>query len=350
MISRTGRVGHPINDQVEELPRSGIDPVDILEHHERWQSRRQSLNLRHQRLEGLLLPLLRGQVRAAGSGRRSGSTADPRSEGTTSLKSLVACASTVSSLSSRSSACRRAETRPPVQAGAIDRVKRAVLVMRRAEIAQAGVRFVASRSLQCCGDAAICRCPARPRTARPGPRRPSPAASGAAAVRAPLPSDQRHREPAQAPRSGSRRARAEHLPCRTGSAKPLSGRAKILKFEEAAGQPARDSAITTVSGSASVCSRAARFGVSPTTACSCAAPRRSGRRQPPARWRCRRAACRHIGARQSAPRPRRSPAPRAPPARRRPRALAGSQNRRAPRRPCIWRRSRRTGRSSLRRG
>ena len=31
-------------------------------------------------------------------------------------------------------------------------------------------------------------------------------------------------------------------------------------------------AITTVPGSASACSRAARFGVSPTTACSCAAP------------------------------------------------------------------------------
>ena len=31
-------------------------------------------------------------------------------------------------------------------------------------------------------------------------------------------------------------------------------------------------AMTTVSGSASACSRAARFGVSPTTACSCAAP------------------------------------------------------------------------------
>ena len=30
--------------------------------------------------------------------------------------------------------------------------------------------------------------------------------------------------------------------------------------------------MTTVLGSASACSRAARFGVSPTTACSCAAP------------------------------------------------------------------------------
>ena len=46
--------------------------------------------------------------------------------------------------------------------------------------------------------------------------------------------------------------------------------------------------------------------------------------------------------------PRSPPARRAPPARHRPHAPADSRNRSAPRRPCIWRQSRRSGRPSRR--
>ena len=43
-------------------------------------------------------------------------------------------------------------------------------------------------------------------------------------------------------------------------------------LEAATGKLARRSLITTVSGSAKACSRAARFGVSPSASCSCRAP------------------------------------------------------------------------------
>ena len=52
------------------------------------------------------------------------------------------------------------------------------------------------------------------------------------------------------------------------------------------------SAMTSVFGAARACSRAARFGVSPTTAALLRrSPRRSDRRPRQARWRCRAARC-----------------------------------------------------------
>ena len=107
--------------------------------------------------------------------------------------------------------------------------------------------------------------------------------------------------------------------------------------------------MTTVFGSAMPCSRAARFGVSPTTA-SLLRLARSDQvaDDDQARWRCRRgfAVERPTSAR---PPPRSAPARPAPLARRRPRALADSQSRRGRRRPCISQRNRQSAGQSRRR-
>ena len=59
----------------------------------------------------------------------------------------------------------------------------------------------------------------------------------------------------------------------TGSAKPLSRRGPRSSSSNRPPTSRRVAwLITTLPGAASACSRAARFGVSPTTACSCAAP------------------------------------------------------------------------------
>ena len=65
----------------------------------------------------------------------------------------------------------------------------------------------------------------------------------------------------------------EHAPSLNWLGEALElGRAEVDVLEQAAEQVLVPSAMTTLPGSASACSRAARFGVSPTTACSCAAP------------------------------------------------------------------------------
>ena len=108
--------------------------------------------------------------------------------------------------------------------------------------------------------------------------------------------------------------------------------------------------MTTVSGSARACSRAARFGVSPTTALLLRRPSpiRSPTTTSPVAMPTR---ARSVGRIWTSRRPTASMAPArpAPPARRRPRALADSRNRPARRRPCTWRRSRRSARRSRRR-
>ena len=122
---------------------------------------------------------------------------------------------------------------------------------------------------------ATCRSRARPRAAPPGPRRPWPAASGAAAARSP-----RRGRPAA---SGSAVCLASNRPSArpspatrqtaSGSAKPLR---RCGPRSSSSNRPPTSRRvawlITTLPGSASACRRAARFGVSPTTASSRAAP------------------------------------------------------------------------------
>ena len=225
------------------------------------------------------------------------------------------------------------------------RIERAVLVMRRAEIAQAGMG-----SVRCCSEAqrsdATCRCPARPRAAPPGLRRSLPAASAAAAARLP---PRARRAASAAERRASKRlsiaALANDAPGRCGSAKPSSASGRVLELEQPADQPVRASAMTTCRarpapaaarrGSGSRRRRRAPVRLpspirSPTTTSPVAMPTRTRR------------SCR------AGNRPTASimPARRAPPARHHPHAPADSRNRPAPRRPCTWRRSHRNGRPS----
>jgi hypothetical protein len=52
----------PLDDQVEKLERGGIDPMRVLNHHKHRLTRCQSLDLRYQRPQRLLLALLRGEI------------------------------------------------------------------------------------------------------------------------------------------------------------------------------------------------------------------------------------------------------------------------------------------------
>ena len=155
-------------------------------------------------------------------------------------------------------------------------MERAVLVVRRAEIAQAGVRLAREPLLERAvmprlADARLAREQHDLTLAAPGSL-PAPEQQLDLLL---APDQRRLRRPSAAPRTGSRRRsrRTTRQAC-TGSAKPFtSTAAEIRVLEETAGQPARGLRRSRPrSGSARACSRAARFGVSPTTACSCAAP------------------------------------------------------------------------------
>ena len=164
--------------------------------------------------------------RAAGQPRR-----DRRSPG---RAPPPACRAAASAVSSRRNPAARSSW---VMVG----IERTVLVVRRAEQAQAGVRLARSAARAGSGRDAICRCPARPTPARHSPRQPWPAASGAAIAPAPrrgrraaCRSAAQCREAAldgalaQYPRGDDRRGKALDL-----------DRAEILVVEQPAGQPPR---------------------------------------------------------------------------------------------------------------
>ena len=124
-----------------------------------------------------------------------------------------------------------------------ERIERAVLVMRRAEIAQPRVRLALRCAPTAPRSAATCRSPARPRPARPGPRRPSPAASAAAADRAPR---RARRAASPRERSASKRLKTPLSPTTRqaccGSANPASACGpEILELEQPADLPPRAS-------------------------------------------------------------------------------------------------------------
>src|SRR5215471_16018236 len=54
---------HPIDEQVERLPRRRVAPLHVLVHHQHGLSRSQSFDLRHLRMKRLLPALPRGEVR-----------------------------------------------------------------------------------------------------------------------------------------------------------------------------------------------------------------------------------------------------------------------------------------------
>ena len=235
------------------------------------------------------------------------------------------------------------------------RVERAVLVVRRAEVAQAR-RAARSRGAPAGPRAAAtCRSRPRPTAGRPGPRRPSPAPSAAAAGPAPPRARPAGSAPGRrgAPRSGSRprRRRGPGRPAparRSPWPRPRPGRRTRTGRRQGG---ACASAITTLSGlgqglqpGGQVRGLADDRLLAGRAAAQEVADHHEPGRDPDA-----------DAERGSPPAPRgRAPPPRArarrgPPARRRPHAPAASRNRPARRRPCTWRRSRRTAPLSLRR-
>ena len=236
---------------------------------------------------------LRRQVRAASSGRRPASPSSSAKQGAAAATSgSTACASSASSLASFASAVVVAgEARRPLEL--LDhRVERAVR-RGRASIGSAGrcaARRAAARAARARG--ATCRCPARPTSSTTWP---SPARARRQRSSSSASSCSRPTSGSGAPRAAQRleaalaRPSPDHAPGahRLGEALEPAG-PRSAKSNRSPSEPARASATTTVPGSASACSRAARFGVSPTTASSCGrALARRGRPRRRARWRSR---------------------------------------------------------------
>ena len=181
-------------------------------------------------------------------------------------------ASSASSLSSLPRADRRARSRPRAPA-ARSTDATGWSVVRRALVEQAYVGLVLEprAHFRTRRDLPI---PGSPDSRTTCPRRPWPAATGAAAARSP-----RHGRPAAsgppsaAPRSALRPGPRPRPARRHRLGKPLRRRGPRSSSSNRPPSSRRVAwLITTLPGAASACRRAARFGVSPTTASSRAAP------------------------------------------------------------------------------
>ena len=223
-------------------------------------------------------------------------------------------------------------------------------MVRRAEIAQTGMRLALRCALTPPPSAAICRSLARPRSAPPDLRRSSPAASGGASSSSSfLTTDKRRFPRAQRLEAADLAALAHHSPGALRLAKAGEWlRPKILQIEQPTDLPACRFAndqrvrrgqglqpggeVRRLADDAALLRRAAPIR-SPTTASPVAMPSRTRKSS-----RAGNLPTASITA---------SPA-RTAPGRRRPHGPAGNR-RSAPRRPCIWRQAARSGRPSRRR-
>ena len=52
----------PVDEEVQQLARGGVAPMQVLPHHQHRLTCRQSLDLRHLGVKRLLLALLRGEI------------------------------------------------------------------------------------------------------------------------------------------------------------------------------------------------------------------------------------------------------------------------------------------------
>ena len=100
-IMRRGRLRRALDDQVDQFERGGIGPMQVLDHQQHRSRCCQPFDVRRQRLEGLLLALLRREVRrrraiAASEWRANAPATAPRRRA-----SPVALPSAASSLTSR---------------------------------------------------------------------------------------------------------------------------------------------------------------------------------------------------------------------------------------------------------
>ena len=144
---------HPLDEQVEQLTRAGVDPVDILEEHQHGTLLRQGFELPDQRLEGFLLFSLGRELerREATCGRQRQQLGQQRH---------VLLGRRAQREQRRQLVQLRFGRVLALEPGCTlklrdDRMKRAVLVVRRAEIAKAGVRLVPDPLLQGGGETGL---------------------------------------------------------------------------------------------------------------------------------------------------------------------------------------------------
>src|SRR6266404_4749995 len=134
--------GHPVDDEVQQVERGGVDPVHILEHHQYGPTRRQSLELGQEGPKRILLALLwREAERWIAIADRHGQQVRDQRDGLAEVNVCLRkqCLELVQPLLVR---IVTPESRCPLELRD-GREKRAVLVVRRAETAQADVWIIA---------------------------------------------------------------------------------------------------------------------------------------------------------------------------------------------------------------
>jgi hypothetical protein len=152
---------HPIDDQIIELEGGRVAPLRILEQHHHRLPRRQPLHLRHQRPQRHLLLLLRGKME-----RRVALAGGERQQRRQQRRGLAKIVGRLGEhrlqlVEARVGGVLAPEPGCPFEVGD-RRVERMVLVVRRAEHAEAGVRLGAQPLEQGLGEARL----ADPRLAR----------------------------------------------------------------------------------------------------------------------------------------------------------------------------------------
>src|SRR6202030_1459981 len=128
----------PLDRQIEQFARAGIDPVQVLDHHQHWLLAGEGLELMEQRREQLLALALRGQV-------DFGCAARQQRQQVGDQRDLVVVANARRDQGRELAELLLGHVVVREAGGAFElrdeRMERAVLVVRRAEIAQPGVRL-----------------------------------------------------------------------------------------------------------------------------------------------------------------------------------------------------------------
>ena len=149
------RTLHPLDDKIELLPRRGIDPMGILEDHQHRPLPREHRELPQQRLERLLLLALGREVRspvtASGGGRDRQQLGEKRHVLVRWPRRGEQCLQ-LGELNLGRVLARETSGAFQLRDG---RVQCAVLVVRRAEVAQASVRLACKPLLERSGDARL---------------------------------------------------------------------------------------------------------------------------------------------------------------------------------------------------
>ena len=180
-----GQRFEPGNQRVQQLLAGRIDPMHVLEHHQHRRAPGKGFQLSDQRLEGLLLLLLRREIerRIALGGQREQGRNEWRRLGTLLWTARQPGFHLVQLLLGRILA--RKGRRDLELLG--DGVQRGIEVIGRALVAQArcAARLRSARAAP--GSNATCRCPAPRRSARPVLPRRGTVSSGAATAPPPPP-------------------------------------------------------------------------------------------------------------------------------------------------------------------